>query len=99
VHAGTTRDLSLKGLLMLCSVTVPQQACAVVIYLDGRGGHLRIRATGKVARAQGGTIAVEFHELIDPDSYQHLTNLVRYNARDMNRVDREINTHLGLKKV
>lgn len=99
VLQGSTRDVSMKGLLLTGSGAIASgQDCAVVIYLGGRGAPVRIRASGQVARTVAGGVAVEFRELIDPESYEHLTNLVRYNARDAQQVAAEIDAHLGIRR-
>lgn len=98
VHGGTTRDVSMRGMLLISASAVPSGSdCAAVIYLNGRGGQVRIRAVGKVIRTIQGNFAVEFRELIDPESYQHLTNLIRFNAREPEKVESEIASHLGIR--
>jgi hypothetical protein len=99
VHRGTTRDVSMKGLLLAGTTAVASgQDCAVVVYLGGRGSPIRIRAAGRIARTLADGVAVEFRELIDPESYQHLANLVRYNAKDVEQVSAELDGHLGIRR-
>ncbi len=99
VHRGITHDVSMKGMLLAgVGAVASGQECAVVIYLGGRGAPVRIRAAGRIARTLPGGVAVEFRELIDSESYQHLTNLVRYNAKDVDQVSSEIEAHLGIKR-
>lgn len=99
LHQGTTRDVSMKGLLLAGTAAMTAgQDCSVVIYLGGRGAPIRIRAAGQVARTVAGGVAVEFRELIDPESYQHLANLVRYNAPNSSKASAEIESHLGIRR-
>jgi hypothetical protein len=42
-------------------------------------------------------MAIEFVELT-LESYDHLQNLVRFNAPDLNTVENELREHLGLIK-
>lgn len=100
VYTGTTIDVSMKGMLIQgTDAMTSNSACSIVVYLGGRGSSVRIRAAGVVARTVTAGVAIEFHELIDAESYQHLTNLVRYNASNRNQVDTEINSHLGIKRL
>jgi hypothetical protein len=43
-------------------------------------------------------LAIRFDELLDPESYDHLCQLIRYNALDPVKAEREIAEHLGLKR-
>ena len=55
-------------------------------------------ANGYVSRSLPDAMAIEFTELIGLESWQHLRNLILYNAEDPVRAQQEFDTHLGLKK-
>lgn len=96
--AGLTRDVSVKGMLLTCAEQ-PAAGSEIrcTIYLDGRHGQARVNALAVVARALPTAIAVEFRELLDPESLGYLQNLVLYNAADPRQVEDEFDRHLGLK--
>jgi hypothetical protein len=97
--SGVTRDVSLKGMLLACPESLPVgTGCSCTLFLDGRHGQARVRADGVVARVLDQAIALEFHALIDPESYEFLQNLILYNAADPKRVEDEFKSHLGLKR-
>lgn len=97
---GSTRDLSLNGMFVATSVVLAEDTpCQAVLHVDGRGGAIVVRATGVVIRSLTGGIAVRFHELLELDSYEHLRNLILYNAADPGLAEQEFDSHLGLKRV
>ncbi|AGW14234.1 PilZ domain-containing protein [Megalodesulfovibrio gigas] len=90
-----TRNLSLKGLL--CEVAspplpafAPDQPCVVEFPL---GADLRAEVEGVITRMEPDRnaltlVAVDFTGM-DPDSYAHLRNLVRFSAPDADAIDQE----------
>jgi PilZ domain len=97
--AGRTRDVSLRGALVSCGEVLSLgTTCTCTLILDGGEGQLRIRAAGRVMRHVADGLAMRFDELLDPESYEHLCQLIRYNAIDPEKAEREIAAHLGLKK-
>ncbi len=98
ITADHTADLSMNGLFAVASRSFPVGTpCEIVVHL-GSAEPERIVVRGRVARVAEHGFAVTFDE-IDIASYDHLQNLVRYNAPDLNRVERELNQHLGLKRA
>jgi hypothetical protein len=96
--AGLTRDVSVKGMLLACAdQPAAGSGCRCTIYLDGRHGQARVNALAVVARVLPTAIALEFRELLDPESLGYLQNLVLYNAADPRQVEEEFDRHLGLK--
>ena len=96
---GWTQDVSLKGIYFECRT--PQesdQPCRLTLYLDGRQGSARIEAEGQIARVERRGMAVEITELRGEQSYEHLKNLVIYNASDPEAARAEFENHLGLKR-
>jgi hypothetical protein len=55
-----------------------------------------VRVEGRILRQGPEGTAVQFLA-IDPQGLFHLRNLVRYNAADVERVEREIQRRPGLK--
>jgi hypothetical protein len=96
--SGLTRDVSVKGMLLACAEQLAAGSeCHCTIYLDGRHGQARVNAVAVVARALPAAIALEFREILDPESLVYLQNLVLYNAADPRQVEEEFDRHLGLK--
>lgn len=97
---GSTRDISLNGMFVATDgVLAEETPCQAVLHIDGRGGAIVIRATGTVIRVLTGGLAIHFQELHELESYEHLRNLVLYNAADPAMAEQEFETHLGLKRV
>ena len=98
IKTDKTRDLSLKGVLISCNEALPSGTdCEVSLKLVGSEFPIEIGIKGKVGRSSDTGMAVEFIE-IDLESYDHLQNLVRYNAHNEDQVEQEIKDHLGLKR-
>jgi hypothetical protein len=96
--AGQTRDVSVKGMLLACAdPPAAGSDCRCTIYLDSRHGQARVHAQAVVARVLPEAIALEFRELLDPESLVYLRNLVLYNAADPQQVEEEFDRHLELK--
>lgn len=97
---GSTKDVSLNGMFVATSVVLaPETPCKAVLHLDGHGGTIIVRASGSVIRALTGGLAIHFDELLELDSYEHLRNLILYNAADPAQAEHEFDSHLGLKRV
>ena len=93
-----TRDVSMRGLYVLCDQRLPVgTGCRVVLFLGGRPSQVRIEATGIIARIKDSGMAVQFNEM-ETDSFVHLRNLVLANAADTACVEQELSGHLGLKR-
>lgn len=98
--SGSTRDVSLNGCFVACEHPLPDDArCLVTMHIDGRGGAVRVLANAEVIRSRAGGFALHFLELLEVDSYEHLRNLILYNAEDPNQAEQEFDSHLGLKRV
>ncbi len=99
-QSGTTTDLSLNGCYISEGEVPPEGApCTVVLHLDGRGGAIQVRAHALVVHSRSAGFALHFLELVELESYEHLRNLVRYNATDPDQADLEFDSHLGLRRV
>ena len=98
-RAGTCRDVSMAGLYC---VTEAPFATGARVALAIPVGDFRIRAAGVVVRAGADGMAIEILELADPESYQHLQQLVRFNSptHEMaDHVEQELATHLGIRRM
>lgn len=99
-QSGTTRDISLNGCYIGDGEPPPADTpCTAVLYLDGRDGAIQVRANALVVRSRSLGFALNFHELVELESYEHLRNLIRYNAEDPDQADQEFDSHLGLRRV
>jgi len=95
---GQANDVSLNGLFLVCDEHLPVASeCSVTIFLGERhASQLCVRATGRVARLDEHGMGVEFTGL-DMESHDHLRNLVLFNANNVEQVNQEFRSHLGLK--
>jgi hypothetical protein len=97
--SGRTRDVSLSGALAVCDqILSVGTRCTCTLILDGGEAQVRLRAAGTVVRHVADGMAIRFDELLDPETYDHLCQLIRYNALDPDKAEREIAEHVGLKK-
>lgn len=97
VAEGRIRDLSLKGMLVQTGQSFETGLpCEAVIRLAE--GQVEIHASGVVAVRHPDGFAMEFTSINGLDSYIHLRNLVLFNSQDADQVDREIQSHAGIKR-
>ena len=99
--SGNMDDISMKGGFLHCAEALPEGApCDIALTLRGGAEDISIGVRGHVVRSSAEGMAIEFAS-IDPESYEHLRNFVRYNAGDESRADRiddELDDSLGLKR-
>lgn len=95
---GHSRDLSVAGAFVRCSVQLAEQT-ACVCTLELGDNEVSIRARARVVRSAPDGIALHFEELLGFESYLHLRELVRYNTDNLAQVEREYAAHLGLKRL
>jgi len=92
-------DVSLNGLYLQCDKPLPLGTnCHVSLLLGNTDTPLRINVNGKVARVNPDGMGVEITEIIGPESFAHLRNLVLYNASNIDQVEEEFQSHLGIKR-
>lgn len=97
VQSGYTRDLSMKGLLVLCEERYPVGTnCRILIHLGGPDSGPKVEARGAIVREHPDGLGIQFSEL-DVDSYHHLKNMIIHNAEETEEAEQEINDHVGLK--
>jgi len=95
---GPAVDVSVKGVCFESTEALPTGTqCEVALNLAGGENPVTALAKGIVARVDERRIAIEFTET-DPESLQHLRNLVRYNSPDVGHVEEEFDGSVGLKR-
>jgi hypothetical protein len=83
-------DVSLNGVNLDCAESLePGTACQVRILLGTGGEPLPIAATATVKRSGDGCLALRL-DRVAPDDFEHLSNLVLYNAPDPQVVETEV---------
>jgi hypothetical protein len=98
-HPCQVKDVSLKGLYLLCDNPLPVgSVCRVALLLNGGETPVRIELGGTVARVDTTGMGLEITEIVGIESFEHLQNLVLYNASDPDQVAHEFQSHLGLKR-
>lgn len=90
-------NLSMSGVLLkTASVLEEGTACTVTIPLS-EDDELLIEAQGPVARVTPEGFAVHFTRLMGLESYNHLRNLLLYNAPAPDQMEQEFGNHSGIK--
>jgi hypothetical protein len=94
-----THDLSMVGIsLQHQGKTLSVGTlCDVSVFLEGVEPAIHVDMKGKIGRVTETDLCIEFSE-VELESYEHLQNLVRYNSKDIDIVDKEIGEHAGLKR-
>lgn len=70
------------------------QECMVTILLS----HMEPGVTvyGRIVRVAEGEVSVQFTS-VTPENLHHLQNIIRYNAKDPERIDEELSARIGLQ--
>lgn len=94
-----THDLSMVGIsLQHQGKTLSVGTlCDISVFLEGVEPAIHVDMKGRVGRVTDKDLCIEFSE-VELESYEHLQNLVRYNSKDIDIVDKEIEEHAGLKR-
>jgi hypothetical protein len=93
------KDVSMKGLYLLCEQPLPMgTACRVTLLLGDKESPVRIEVGGQVARVDTDGMGVEITEIVGVESFEHLRNLVLYNSPNTDRVEQEFHDHIGIKR-
>jgi hypothetical protein len=96
---GESFDLSLKGLSIEGGdPSLVGKKCKATIVLNAPPEDLRLETSGIVDQHIQGRLVVTFSG-IEVESFDHLRNLVLYNAADRQKVEMEFQQHIGLKKT
>ena len=95
-NAGS-QNVSMKGMLVRTEVRLPKDTVGhISIFLAD--GEVEIEVEGVVVNHYPEGLAFQFTKILGVDSFEHLRNLVLYNAADTEQVETEFRTHIGLKK-
>jgi hypothetical protein len=98
INSKRSIDLSMNGIFVECDEPLPLGTkCELTILLDGTDPMIRAECGGIIRRVAPEGMAIEFVELT-LESYEHLQNLVRFNAPNLETVENELKEHLGLIK-
>lgn len=91
-----TGNVSMKGLLLKTEETLAEGTpCTLRIPLVA--GIAEIRAEARVVRVYPGAMAFQYTRIIGTESFEHLRQLVIYNAPDAEQVEGEFQAHTGIR--
>jgi hypothetical protein len=89
--------ISMNGMLVQTDGHVPDGTqCEITISLVEH--EIEINLLGCVVRSYLDGIAFQFTSILGPESYEHLHNLVLYNAPNTEVVENEFKTHAGIRR-
>ena len=89
-------NLSMGGCRLRIKAALKEgMVCQVKIPLSGTVGNININIHGEINRSVPGSISVKFTR-IDPDSHDHLKNIMRLNSPDAEIVEKEFIKHPGI---
>ena len=92
-----THSLSMKGMSILTKERLPVGTeCEISIVLVE--GEAEIQVLGSVVAELSDGLAFVFIKILGLESFEHLRNLVFYNAPDVEQVETEFTTHTGIRK-
>jgi hypothetical protein len=92
-----THSLSLKGMSVRTDLRLPLGSeCEFTIILVE--GEVEIRAEVAVVAHLPDGMAFVFGKILGLDSFEHLRNMVYYNAPDVEQVENEFTAHAGIRK-
>ncbi|MCZ6799504.1 MAG: hypothetical protein O7F12_03365, partial [Nitrospirae bacterium] len=75
-------------------------ACDISLFLEGEEAPVTIQIEGKVIRNGPWGMAIQFTKILDPESLNHLQNLVLYNSGDqIAQVEEELASHVGIRPL
>lgn len=97
--SGISRDLSLNGVFLLCDASASVDAnCHVTLFLGERTAPLRVEAHGRVVRTDETGVGLTFTDIMGIESFEHLRNLVLYNANTYTeQVEEEFGRYHGIR--
>lgn len=93
------RDVSLNGLYLICATPLPLGSdCRVALLLGDPEHPSRIEVHATVTRVDTGGMGLEITGILGVESFEHLRNLVLYNAPQREQVEQEIQSHRGIRR-
>jgi hypothetical protein len=99
IRSDSEINVSMSGLRLPFTGAAPDPGtmCHASIVLQAFDNRVAIEVSGKIIRAEPGSLAIEFTEL-DADSYHHLRQLIMHNTDDPEKAEQEFNAHWGIKR-
>jgi len=96
---GRVCDVSMNGVRFITERSLPVGSVVRVSLTlgDPEGHEVRIDVAGAIARIVEKGVDIQFTS-IDAESVEHLRNLVLFNAEDGDRVEREFDDHVGIRR-
>jgi len=96
ICGGNTECISMNGLFIECNTPFALETeCVIKVFVGGPRSDILVHARGKVTFLNAHGMAVEMMSHLGLDSYNHLRNLVLYNADgEAEIVESEITAHL-----
>ena len=97
LSAAQTHSLSMKGLSIQTSERLPVGSeCDITIVLVEGEVEIQVQGTVVVHLADG--MAFQFTKIVGLESFEHLRNMVFYNADNVDQVETEFTSHTGIRK-
>jgi hypothetical protein len=97
IAGAPTHTLSMKGMSIQTDQRLPVGTpCEFTIVLVA--GEVEIQAEGAVVSHLADGMAFLFTKIVGLESFEHLRNLVYYNAPDVEQVESEFSSHAGIRK-
>jgi hypothetical protein len=97
LSAAQTHSLSMKGMSIQCAERLPVGTeCEITIILVE--GEVEIQVLGSVVAHLADGMAFVFTKILGLESFEHLRNLVFYNAENVEQVETEFTAHTGIRK-
>ena len=92
-----THSLSMKGMSIQCRerLTMGTECDISIILVEGE---VEIQVQGAVVAHLPDGMAFQFSKILGLESFEHLRNLVYYNAQNVEQVETEFQAHTGIRK-
>nr|WP_320133318.1 PilZ domain-containing protein [uncultured Holophaga sp.] len=92
-----SQNVSLKGMLIHLGAPLPVGTpCRLTILLAD--GEIEVEVEAQVVHNYEAGTAFQFTKILGVESFEHLKNLVLYNAQDTEQVEEEFHSHWGFKR-
>jgi hypothetical protein len=95
----SSRDVAMKGLFVATDKPfAPGTPVDVKILLTGTQMPVAIEAHGRVVYLLRDGMGIEFVEIVGIESFEHLRNLILFNAEQPENVEDELKHHAGIRR-
>jgi hypothetical protein len=93
------RDVSLNGLYLACATPLPVGSeCQATLLLGAAEHPIRVEVQATVMRVDEGGMGLEITGVLGLESFDHLRQLVLYNASQTEQVEQEMHSHRGIRR-